>query len=258
MKRVWDRPGIIDTLRSLHRQGKDLSYNKLAGKMQSLVSAAAYHFGSYRKAIEKSGIDYTEVVRRPRWTKVAIIQLIKSARRQGKDLHWSAVTQRRDELGRAAFASLQPRLFGSWDRALHGAGLNADEVARYRKWDRNTIVAELKERAADGDELNSGALQRQDPGVHAAAVRHFGNYDAALRAAGLKPERLRRRRTWTRDQVVRELQSFTKKHKGLHDGTLRKEAPALYGAALRSFKTLTLARRAAEKTGKRAAQRAAH
>ena len=35
---------------------------------------------------------------------------------------------------RAAFASLQPRLFGSWDRALHGAGLDADEVNRYRKW----------------------------------------------------------------------------------------------------------------------------
>ena len=114
MKRVWDRQGIIDTLRSLHRQGKDLSYNKLAGKLQSLVSAAAYHFGSYRKAVEKAGIDYADVVRRPRWTKVAIIQLIKSARRANKDLHWSAVTRRRDELGRAAFASLQPRLFGSW------------------------------------------------------------------------------------------------------------------------------------------------
>ena len=41
---------------------------------------------------------------------------------------------------KAAFASLQPRLFGSWDRALHGAGLDAEEVSRYRKWDADTVV----------------------------------------------------------------------------------------------------------------------
>ncbi len=114
---VWDKPEILKTLKSLHKQHVDLSYNALASTHQSLVSAAAYHFGSYRKAIEKAGIPYDTVVRRPRWTKAAIITLIKKARRDGIDLHWSAITRRRDELGKAAFASLQPRLFGSWDRA---------------------------------------------------------------------------------------------------------------------------------------------
>src|SRR6185436_19917916 len=173
MRRVWDKESILQTLRTLHRQGKDISYNKLAKKMQSLVSAAAYHFGSYRKAVERAGIDYAEVARRPRWTKPLIIQMIKQAKRKGDDLHWSAVTRRRDELGRAAFASLQPRLFGSWDRALNAAGLDADEIARYRKWDRDSVVYELRSRASDGEALNSGAIQRDDSGLHAAAVRHF-------------------------------------------------------------------------------------
>ena len=170
MRRVWDKESILQTLRSLHREGKDISYNRLAKKMQSLVSAAAYHFGSYRKAVERAGIDYGEVARRPRWTKPLIIKMIKQAKRKDSDLHWSAVSRRRDELGRAAFASLQPRLFGSWDRALSAAGLDADEISRYRKWDRNTIVAELKERFSDEEALNSGALQREDPGVHAAVL----------------------------------------------------------------------------------------
>ena len=70
---LWDKDQIVRALRKLHRSGADLSYNALARKKQSLVSAAAYHFGSYRKAVEKAGIDYAEVTRRPRWTKAAII-----------------------------------------------------------------------------------------------------------------------------------------------------------------------------------------
>src|SRR5579864_6220992 len=146
---VWDKDQILRALRKLHRSGADLSYNALARKKQSLVSAAAYHFGSYRQAVEKAGVDYAEVTRRPHWTKGAIINLIKQGRRQEHDLHWSAVTKRRDDLARAAFASLQPRLFGSWDRALHAAGLDADEINRYRKWTRDTIISELKQRQRD-------------------------------------------------------------------------------------------------------------
>src|SRR3954449_5132250 len=161
---VWDKPRIKAELKRLFRAGNNLSYNALAKRHQSLVSAAAYHFGSYRAAVEAAGIDYAVVTRRPRWSKQNIIQLIKRARRDGEDLHWSAVTKRRDELGRAAFASLQPRLFGSWDRALTAAGLDADDVNRYRKWDREGILFELRERHKDQEALNSGAIQKEDPG----------------------------------------------------------------------------------------------
>src|SRR5688572_10737521 len=95
MKRIWDKSRIISTLRALHREGKDISYNRLAKRMQSLVSAAAYHFGSYRKAVERAGFDYAEIARKPRWTKPLIIKQIKQAYRQQEDLHWSAVTRRK-------------------------------------------------------------------------------------------------------------------------------------------------------------------
>ncbi len=74
---VWDKPTILAALRKLHKQGADLSYNALAKQQQPLVSAAAYHFGSYRSAVERAGVDYAEIVRRPRWTKAGIIKLIK-------------------------------------------------------------------------------------------------------------------------------------------------------------------------------------
>src|SRR5688500_11220974 len=176
---VWTKDEIIKALRKLHKSGTDLSYNAMSRRKQALVSAAAYHFGSYRKAVERAGIDYASVIRRPRWTKLMIIKLVKEGRRRGDDLHWSAVTKRRDELGKAAFAALQHRLFGSWDRALHAAGLDSDEINRYRKWSRDDVVFELRARYRDHEPLNSAALQRDDPRLHAAAAPHAARYAAA-------------------------------------------------------------------------------
>jgi hypothetical protein len=242
---VWSKPEIIKALKKLHKAGKDLSYNALARRQQSLVSAAAYHFGSYRVAVEAAGIDYADVVRRPRWTKPLIIRLIKAAKRRHEDLHWSAVTKRRDELGKAAFASLQPRLFGSWDRALHGAGLDADEVSRYRKWDADTVVFHIKQRHRAHEPLNSGALQRDDPGLHAAAVRHYASYDAALRAARIDPDTVRARRRWQKADVLRALKGARRETGKLTDTSVRRTQPALYGAAVRLFGTFAAARTAA-------------
>jgi hypothetical protein len=247
---AWDKSQIISRLRQLHRSGKPLAYSKLAQRNQALLSAAAYHFGSYRKALEKSGIDYSEVLQRPRWTKQRIIALIKQAKRVGEDLHWGAVTQRRDELGRAAFAALQPRLFGRWDRALHAAGLDADDVARYRAWDRNTVVFEIRSRYQDDEPLNSGALQKDDPGLHAAAVRYFGAYDSALRAAHIDPHKHRQRKRWTRDGVIRALKQTSTRNGHLSGTGVRTSSPALYGAAIRAFGSFKAARKAAGLDGK--------
>ena len=155
------------------------------------------------------------------------------------------MTKRRDDLGRAAFASLQPRLFGSWDRALHAAGLDADEVNRYRKWNKDTIVFELRGRAKDHEPLNSGAVQRDDPGLHAAAVRHFSSYDAALRAARLDPGSVRARRSWTEGDVLKGLKAARREGSHLSDSAVRRENPSLYGAAVRLFGSFTAARAAA-------------
>lgn len=189
----WDKASILARLRQLHRRGVDLSYNAMSRRHQAVLSAAAYHFSSYRAAVQKAGIDYAGVTRRPRWTRQRIIALIKQARRKEQDLHWSAVIRRRDELGKAAFASLQKRLFGSWARALHAAGLHAEEISLYRAWDRHEVTWELRARRADHAPLNSGDVQKDDPALHAAAVRYFKSYDKALRAARINPVKVRKR-----------------------------------------------------------------
>lgn len=242
---LWNKQRITAELKRMHRAKAPLSYNALARRNQALLSAAVYHFGSYRKAVEDAGIDYAEILRRPRWTRPRIIALIKQARRRGEPLHWAAVIQRGDELSRAAFAALQRRLFGCWDRALTAAGLDPDEISRYRSWNRSSIVFEIKALAQDHHVLNSGAVQRDDPGLHAAAIRYFGTWDKALKAAGINPQRVRIRRQWTSQRVVNELRRLHRMGKSTSDSGLRRSNPALYGAAVRFFGRFTLAREAA-------------
>ena len=242
---TWTKDRIITELQSLHETGEDLSYNRLAKSNQSLVSAAAYHFGSYRGAVEQAEIAYAEVTRRPRWTKENVITSIRQASKKGQDLNWSAVTKRGDELGRAAFAAIQPRLFGRWDKALAAAGLDAGEISPYRSWNKPAITAALSARSAAGSAMNSGAVQKQDPSLHAAAVRYFAGYEHALRAAKIDPDTARTRRRWSAETVRKELRKLKRDGVHLSDPTVRKHHAALYGAAVRLFGTFTAAREAA-------------
>ena len=86
-------------------------------------------------------------------------------------------------------------------------------------------------------------MQKEDPGLHAAAVRHFGSYDNALRAAKVDPAKIRRRQRWSKEEVSKQLKAFTRKHT-LTDAALRTHAPALYGAVLRFYKSVAGARAA--------------
>ncbi len=100
--------------------------------------------------------------------------------------------------------------------------------------------------------MNSGAVQRDDPGLHAAAVRHFAGYDQALRAAKLDPDKVRRRKVWDRSDVTAGLKAAKKAGRHLSDSAVRREQPALYGAAVRLFGSFTAAREAAGIKVKRA------
>ena len=248
---IWNQDHIVSELARLHQSGDELSYNRMSRANQSLVSAAAYHFGSYRDAVIAAGIDYAEVSRRPRWTRENVVEAIRDASRKGDDLNWSSVTRRGDDLAKAAFAAIQPRLFGRWDRALEAAGLDVADVSPYRSWDKPTIASGLKARSVAGEPMNSGAVQKADPALHAAAVRYFGGFDRALRAAKLDPDAARGRRRWSADLVVRELKAIKKAGTKLGDGSVRRDHPALHGAAVRLFGSYAAAREAASgKNGK--------
>lgn len=170
-----------------------LGYRSVRRHKPRLAARAVYHFGGWSNALSAAGIDPKLHTRNPHWTKDRIIRVIKSARRASVDLTWSEVVARRDELARAAFAAIRRRNFGSWSRALQAAGVDPDLERKHTRWDRQTIAFELRQRQAEGEPMNSAAVQRDLPALHAAALRHFGSFDAALRAARIDPGKVRLR-----------------------------------------------------------------
>ena len=60
----WSREKIVKGIKELSLKGHSLRLKDLRKEgMISIISAAQYHFGSWRKAVESSGICYTSVRR---------------------------------------------------------------------------------------------------------------------------------------------------------------------------------------------------
>ena len=114
--------------------------------------------------------------------------------------------------------------YGSWGNALSEVLGIAPPVRR--TWSRERIVAAIRDRHRDGASLRR--TWDEDPLLYSAAKRYFGTWHAAAAAAGFE---LPRRRTWTAERVVAELQS---RHRRGERCTSTAD-PGLYGAALRHF-----------------------
>lgn len=55
----WSQERILKAIKKLHAEGKTLQPSRLRNNGNlKLMSAANYHFGSWRKAVLASGIDY--------------------------------------------------------------------------------------------------------------------------------------------------------------------------------------------------------
>lgn len=181
---IAGRKKVIRAIRAARRDGKPLNYRAMRAHDLKLVSLACHHFGSWKSAIESAGLDYKQIARKPLWTKDRVIRLLKQAKRRGRDLNWTKVIARNDPLARAAYAAISKRLFGSWPRALSAAGIDPDMEILHVKWDRESIVWDIRQLDADGSDLGSREIQLTEPALHAAAVRHFGSWRAAVNAAG--------------------------------------------------------------------------
>lgn len=117
-----------------------------------------------------------------KWDRHNIIQAIHERRRQGKPINSQAVRKDNLPLWMAAVTHI-----GSWRRALAAANVDVDEVSIRRRWTRERVIQEIKRRRSDGQPLNPGSVQSDDPGFWGASKRIFGSWSRALRAAGIDP-----------------------------------------------------------------------
>jgi hypothetical protein len=184
-RQQWSRQKVIDAIQDRYERGLPLV--AVRKHDPSLESAAARHFGGWKKAMAAAGLH----LHRASWTRQTVIEAIQTRNRQGQRV---GTTSRDDRLLRRA----AHRCFGSWREAVLATGL---EPAPRRQWNKPLLIQEIRQWYRR--DPPPGRVWQENRALYAAASRYFGSWDKALRAAGIE----NRRRIWSADLVLIELRS---------------------------------------------------
>ena len=143
----WTRERIIARIQELHAQGVDLSWRNVCLNVDPQLAAAATkksHFGSWREALEASGLDYDTIRRYREWDDERILDMVREFHKDGKGLNAKNMEQEDITLITAA-----RRRFDSWHQALSAAGLDYTEIVQRAPFKRGLGRGQSKRTAAN-------------------------------------------------------------------------------------------------------------
>jgi hypothetical protein len=234
--RSWDSQLVVEEIEDWSQSGKPLYSHFMRQNYQELLAAGIRYYGSWKLAVEAAGIDYDSVRKYKDWSKDRISQTIQKLQGEGVDLSFRAMML--SKYAPMVYAAIRPNHFGSWKNALTAAGLSPEEIYRYRSWDEETILDEIKKLikklGEQGEDLSSKKMDETANPLIATARRRFGNWGTAVERAGLDYGKIRRRRRWSKDQIVQEIQDLRSTGADLHSGEIRQQNPALFAAACKA------------------------
>jgi hypothetical protein len=244
----WNETLVIEEIRTWHESAKPLYSHYMRQNYQELLAAGIRYYGTWRAAIEATGIPYDSVRKYRDWSKERIIETVQRLEKDGVDLSFRSMML--SKYAPMVYAAIRSNHFGSWKEALTAAGLAAEEIYRYRSWDDESIISEIKRLNEEGADLSSKKMDETSNPLIATARRRFGNWGAAVERAGIDYSSVRRRRRWTRELVLQEIQQLRTAGADLRSGEIRHQHPALFAAACKArfFGSWTKALQAAEET----------
>lgn len=201
-RRRWNRSAIIAAIRLRHQNA--LSLAGVWREDRPLFCAAVKHFGNWQNAKQAAGIEYKS---RRKWSAELVLDELKA---------WYSQEQRLTRPDPALVAAAN-RFFGRLCDAWTAAGIHPPS----RKWTKERIVEEIQNRYVRGLPLQYAGFR--DSNLASAAKRHFGNWRAAVEAAGLlskMPSRLPPR-DWTPQGV---LEAIRAQNRGKAVATCKRES----------------------------------
>lgn len=167
----WDESSILGEILALHRQGAPLA---LARVPRALTEAAVMHFGTWRSAIERAGLDYDAIRLRRRKSRDEILALIRAGAGTGRmgigpegAISAGLADQAREE-------------FGNLSAAIEAAGLDPGQVMVVRRYTDDQFAAELRKLARERPEMTLTEVGATSLGHH--ATKRFGSVRAAAAA----------------------------------------------------------------------------
>ncbi len=219
----WDDERVLDEIRTRHAGGEPLAHSKVPG---GLLSAAQRYFGSWRAAVEATGLDYAQVrLLRAAYTRGEMVRLLRKLAASRPDMTAA-------ELKRHRYSDAMVRLFGSVKRALARAGLSRwPRRVFQQRLSRREVIAALKARHRSGKSVACKAVESEDGNLVYSATIHFGRWTRVLAAAGLEREAGR----WTREILLDALRARQARGLSLRPIDVMRADPRLYTAAQSRF-----------------------
>ncbi len=225
----WSKELVSQEILAWHQAGKPLYSHYMRQNYQELLAAGIRYFKTWRAAVEQSGIPYDSVRKYRDWSQERIVETIKRLQADGVDLSFRSMML--SKYAPMVYAAIRPNHFGSWKQALTAAGLAPEEVYRYRSWDDEDILTEIRRLNEMGADLSSKKMYETSNTLIATARRRFGNWGAAVERAGIAYSKVRRRRRWTHESIVEEIRKLKDQGSHLRSGEVRNDHPALFAAA---------------------------
>jgi hypothetical protein len=146
-----------------------------------LVHAALRMHGSWSKTLRSCGLDPDQFSLRKQWTRQKVLQALQDEARSGRTLSTTRIGRTYSSLYRAARI-----LFGSWESALHSAGLSAPRQGRPPStWTREQILGSLRRLWETGRDVRIRSVNEHSAGLSCAAYRLFGSWKMTLEAADI-------------------------------------------------------------------------
>lgn len=168
-----------------------------------------------------------------KWSKDNIGAEIRRLYETGENLNYASIAKEHVALLRAA-----TRYFGSWRLAVEFAGLNYEDIRRYKTWNRERILERIRELYTQGEDLSWRHVSTQvDPQLAAAATKrkHFGSWRGAVTAAGLDYSQIRRYREWDEETIKNQVRELHEKGIDLNAKNMEEYDITLITAARRRF-----------------------
>ena len=241
MRQKWSKRLIIAEISRMRKSGGQLNSNHVQKDSVPLYQAACTHFGSWRTAIQSSGLSYDDVRvlkrRCPVWGRDKILAIIKERYWLNLPLNSNYIQTKERRLYGASV-----KYFGGWPQAIGAAGLEYTKLRRQtqRRWSRAAIVEEISNRHAKGLSIRGGDMETEDRGLYLAARRFFGKggWVTARLLAGFDPTDPDPRQIWTEQSVCEEINRLSDSGLPLNTGSMQNSPYAyLLGAGSKVFGT---------------------
>jgi len=225
----WSAERVLNEIRQWKEKGEALYANHVRLNYQELLAASIRYYGSWQKAVEAAGISYEAVRKYRKWSKEVIVEEIRDLATRGFDLSFRSMAL--SQHNSMVYAAIRPKYFGDWRAALEAAGLASEEIYRYRSWDMEGILEEIRRLQTEGADLSSKSMDESSNKLIATARRRFGNWGRALESAGINYDDIRRRKRWTRESVAQGILELKAQGVKLITPEVKKANPSLFAAA---------------------------